>query len=111
VVATRRIFHRPQRSGQWVNIQEAYINLIGAILAAGTEEPSYFTEECGRWWAELGGMNPEGLYRMAMASNDGDKPYSEISHREWSNQIGSQKCRKRKHKRPAMHHRNALDGV
>ena len=41
---------------------ENYINLIGAILKDAS--PEYMVGTCGRYWLEVGGLDPQAIFEM-----------------------------------------------
>ena len=45
-----------------------YINLLAEILEEGVNNPNYFREPCGHQWCEIGGLDPEYMWRKAVLS-------------------------------------------
>ena len=45
-----------------------YLSLLAAILSLGASNPGYFREPHGRYWCQMGGLDPEYMWRYAMRS-------------------------------------------
>lgn len=64
---------------------DGIMRLMGAVLEVGREDPDYFREECGRWWAETGGLEPKVLFEMVVRGTEREEEdYRELSHQEYA---------------------------
>jgi len=44
---------------------DGYINLLAKILSVGVSNPDYFREAWGRYYCQIGGLDPEATYEKA----------------------------------------------
>ena len=52
------------------------IELVGAIMRASVVGADYYRTPCGRWWADVGGLDSSALFRKAVkGTKRQDEPY------------------------------------
>ena len=68
----RRLHTRQyQVRGKETSQEGAYLRLAAAVQQIGIEEPDYFREPCGRWWATICGLDASYLWKTAVGDSSG----------------------------------------
>lgn len=73
-----------QKNGRAYQIgdEEEGINLlIAEVLKEGKENPDYFRTSHGRYWAEIGSLDPRILFETSVKGTEREgKPYTPLKH-------------------------------